>query len=139
MQPKKVIANIQITPIGDNKADIHIDTPIWTRVGEDGKIYINLALFGNITTVANNEEDIDASIKEALVCFFKAAQEFGKGIREELTLLGWIVKNQRNIRFKVNRAQRKDRSPVSYNLPNVPTIFDGVMQTGKSKSLSLQV
>jgi hypothetical protein len=137
MALKDIIAKIQIKPLPDKKAKIEVDTPYWINKTAD-KTYINLALFGGITTVVQNEEDVDAAITEALTAFFHAANTYGKGIRNELKLLGWELKRN-NIRFKSPRTAKRDRLvPTSFITPN-SKIIQGMINTGSRASVSVNI
>lgn len=133
-----LIATIKISSIpGSIKQTADIEMPVWFQKSEDGKIRISLALFGGINTIAKNEADIDAAIKEAVEGFFHAAETFGKGIREELTLLGWAMKKN-SIRFKVKSRDRRP-APRLYNFSPIQPAYKEMMRTGKPKNISVQL
>ena len=134
MDHKKVIANIKLLPSSNGETDIKIEMPIWIRKDEQGKFYANLALLGGIMTYADNEADLDKAINEAIAVFFENADKYGKGLQNELVTLGWQIKKERSLRFKVKR----DRAGVSLGLPMSPA-FQEVMQTGVSKTVSVTV
>jgi hypothetical protein len=126
MDHKTAIASIKITK-GKNTTNINIDMPIWTKRDSNGRFYANLALLGGITTFADNEIDLDIAINEAASCFFIAAQKNGKGIFEELKALGWMIKSDSSLRYKV----RRDR-PIEHGLQNISSY-------PKTKSLKVDV
>lgn len=102
------IASIKFTPIpGTIHSYVDFEMPVqFSKI--DGLIHIKLPLLGNIETVAKNEKDIDKALTELSDCFLKAANDFGKGIHEELIALGWSG-TRKSVRFKLNN---RDRRPV---------------------------
>lgn len=134
MDHKKSIASIKvIRKIGKDHAQVLIEMPIWFRRDANGRFYANLALLGGLTTYGDSEADLDVAIREAIMLFFKAAKEYGKGVQNELKELGWQMKSSTSLRYKA----RRDR-PVSYNLP-VSGAYAQMMQTGVSKSFQVDV
>lgn len=78
-------AKIQLENV-DGKLKITTTFPVWVEKVDEKRYDIHIALLG-IETYALGEEQIDTSIKEAVEIFFKAAEKYGKGIKEELNIL----------------------------------------------------
>lgn len=87
MDMKNVI-KMEITRKGDALSSIKVFMPTWQKKGIDGKIYISLPVFG-VETYAMDEIDAETAIKEAVACFCIMAESHGKGLENELELLGW--------------------------------------------------
>jgi hypothetical protein len=140
MNFKETIAKIQIQPVSPGLANVTMQMPIWKYRGEDGKIYIHLALLGGIRTVADNEEEVDSAVDEAVLSFFQAAHKFGKGAKEELKLLGWQIKKQNQIRYKLARGAKPKSAleTTDFNVPNT-NIVSEMMSTGININKSLSV
>lgn len=134
----KILANIDIVKMGENKTRITIDMPIWTRKGNDGKIYISLALLGGINTFATSEEGVEVAVQEATRCFFLSAAKFGKGVKKELAELGWQLKKNK-IRYRVSAKSRSPEPPASYGVDTNLPIWREAMKTGKSKSVTVDI
>lgn len=144
METNKALAKITITPTADPKiSHIHVDTPVWIRKSEDGKLYADIALFGGIKTYGDNEADLDVAINEALTCFFIFAKKHGKGIHAELNFLGWQTKNPRSMKFKVKHKDRqmvtRSPKPATYDINPKQPGYQQMMMTGVSKSVSLSI
>lgn len=73
---------------------ITVTTPVQVRKSPDGKLYATLEAFGGITTYGENEFDLNVAINEAVSGFFKIADKYGKGIKEELKLLGFNINEE---------------------------------------------
>lgn len=58
----------------------------------DGTISIELPMFGDLRTYAKNETDMKVAIDEAIQLFRMVSEKFGKGLKEELKMLGWTKK-----------------------------------------------
>ena len=101
--------------------------PTWSRVGEDGNIYIEIPLL-ELSTFGANEEDAEVAIKEAFECFCILAEKHGKGLERELELLGW------------NRAIKKN--PVKHyallNFKSPNPAINNMAKTGASMALTFQ-
>lgn len=65
-------------------------------VHSDGTISIELPMFGNLRTYAENDTDMKVAIDEAIMVFRMASEKFGKGLKEELKMLGWTKKQIRD-------------------------------------------
>lgn len=65
-------------------------------VHSDGTISIELPMFGDLRTYAENDEDMKVAIDEAIQLFRMASEKFGIGIKKELQMLGWSKKQIRN-------------------------------------------
>lgn len=90
--------------------------PTWSRVGEDGNVYIQIPLLGEISTFATNEEDAEIAITEAFECFCILAEKQGKGIERELELLGWSRVEKKNAVKHHALLNIKSPTPVINNL-----------------------
>lgn len=113
------MAKITITPSSQPKKSIvHIDTPIYIRKSEDGKFYANITVLGGIKTYGENEADLDIAIQEALKFFFSFANQYGKGIHQELKSLGWTIKNNGSMKYSVNHKSKPiiELHPEGYDL-----------------------
>ncbi len=140
----KSIAKIEIKPstIKPKTLDISVHMPIWKTLDKkDGKVYIKMPLFDVETySISDSDEDIDTAIKEAMHCFFTAADKYGGGIHKQLQHMGWQIKNKRHIRFKTNRPIVKKRQPYmeQFNFDSKEPAIHSMMSTGTPTTLSLQ-
>jgi len=97
---------IKTTPIpGTNKMRIDFEIPVRTRSTKVG-IEIVLPLFGDLTTMAENESEIQNSIDELLTCYVELVQRNGHGLKAELKSLGWRIKDSR-MTFSGNHRDRR--------------------------------
>lgn len=82
-------ANIEILRNHDKLVSISVSMPIWCKSSEfDGNIRVKLPLLA-IDTIAEDENDVDSAVKEAIQSFCIASERFGEGIEKELQALGW--------------------------------------------------
>jgi hypothetical protein len=83
-------ASLEIGRKDGKLSSVKIEMPIWVKEAEDSTMKVHLPLF-RITTFADDREDADEAVKEALACFFVCAEKFGRGVDEELKDLGWTA------------------------------------------------
>lgn len=65
-------------------------------VHSDGTISIELPMFGDLRTYAENDVDMKVAIDEAIQLFRMVFEKFGMGIKKELKMLGWTKKQIRD-------------------------------------------
>lgn len=112
-------ANIEINRKDGKLTSVSVAMPIWDKVGNDDFLSINIPLFG-MKTFAKNELDAENAINEALTLFCINSEKFGKGLENELKLIGWGF-----------NEQKQDFTSMTYSVANSNSIIDQIMQTGE--------
>lgn len=105
-------------------ASIKIEMPIWTKRAEDNTVRVGLPLFG-LTTFADDRDDAEIAIKEAIICFCMCAEKFGHGLDTELKDLGWTPE-------QVN-------SHSSFSVESDSPFMEEMMRTGESRFFELDL
>jgi len=123
-----------VIEIAENETEtsLKIDMPVWIREGkgEDNNLYAFLPFFG-LTTYGSTQEDLDTAIEEALICFFKAAKQFGGGIDKELKAIGW----EKNTTLIAYTTQPQSR----FSVHNTTPMFSEMAKTGERMELCVQI
>lgn len=120
-------ANIDIVRTNGKLSSVSITMPIWGKVGNDDFLAVNIPLFG-IKTFARDESDSEAAINEVLEAFCVNAERFGKGLENELKLIGWDFVEQKN-----------GFTSMSFRVSNSNSVLDQIMQTGDRISQKLEL
>jgi hypothetical protein len=120
-------ANIEIIRKEGKLQSISVAMPIWDKIGDDNFLSINIPLFG-IKTFAKDEVDAEIAINEILTLFCINAEKFGKGLENELKLIGWsFIK------------QDAEFCTMAYNVSNSNSVIDQIMQTGEQIARKLNL
>jgi hypothetical protein len=112
-------ANIEISRKDGKLFSVSVAMPIWDKVGNDDFLSVNIPLFG-IKTFAKDEIDAEIAINESLRAFCINAEKFGKGLENELKLIGWGF-----------IEQTETFASMSYRVSNSNSVIDQIMQTGE--------
>jgi hypothetical protein len=115
MNLKKVLSTIRFTRKDDRHSILIENMPIQTTAIDEQNIRIVFPLLANLFTISrNNQEDIELAVEEALWLFFKTIQSHGNGIRSELKEIGWELKTDSKLRFRIS-----EHSPLNSLMDNV--------------------
>jgi len=106
-------------------SEVKVIMPIWTRKGDDAKLYASLPLLG-IETYGDTEEDLDIAINEAVKCFCIASEQHGLGLESELQFIGWKP-----------AGQSKDHALLTIDM-DMP-LFEGIINTGEPTAMTVEV
>ncbi len=120
-------ASIEIIRKDSKLQSISVAMPIWDKIGDDNFFSINIPLFG-IKTFAENEFDCEIAINEVLTAFCINADRFGKGLENELKLIGWGF-----------IEQKKDFCSMTFSVTNSNSVIDQIMQTGEQIARKLDL
>lgn len=120
---KTITGNIEIKRVDGKLNSISVVMPIWDKTSEDDFISVNIPLFG-ISTFAKDELDTENAIKESINIFCINAEKFGKGLENELKLLGWSFKDSNSMIFEISAKNR---------------VFGQIMQTGDQFAQKLDI
>lgn len=113
-------ANIKITRNGNKLTSISVFMPIWDKKSDHGNLLIQLPLLG-ISTIANDENDADKAIEEALTSFCIVAERLGEGVEKELQALGWVVVDNES-----------GEPELGYNVSDPDDVLDRLIKTGEN-------
>lgn len=109
-------ATIEIVRAANNAlSSVTVFMPIWDKDSDDDTIAIDIPLLG-LKTVAKDVEDAESAIKEAIELFCLSSEKFGKGLENDLKILGWS--------FDTNR---KD-TVMTFDSKN--SVFNHIFSTG---------
>jgi hypothetical protein len=111
-------ANIEIIRTNGILSSVSVVIPSWSKNNEDNSITIDMPMFG-LKTFAQNEQDMENAIEEAIKCFCIASEKFGMGIEKELIQIGWsfISDDTKN-------------TSLDYQIPSDNFVLEQIMQTG---------
>eukprot|EP00035_Acanthoeca_spectabilis_P027023 m.465037 g.465037 ORF g.465037 m.465037 type:complete len:128 (+) comp23942_c0_seq1:49-432(+) len=111
-------ANIDIIRKDNILNSVSVAMPIWDKVGNDELLAIDIPLFG-IKTVAKDPVDAEVAIRESIQLFCLSAEKFGKGLENELKVMGWSF-----------IEQSENFTSMSFSVPSQNTVIDQIMNTG---------
>jgi hypothetical protein len=100
--------------------------PVWSKIDVSGKLEVKMPFIGG-ETFCNSESAIEKATEEAFACFCLASERFGRGLEQELVVLGW----------KHTGAKENGVCILSFG-PENETI-DNVFDTGYASRLSFNV
>lgn len=120
-------ANIDIIRKKGILTSVSVAMPIWDKEGNDELLAIDIPLFG-IKTVAKNPMDAEVAIKESVKLFCLSAEKFGKGLENELKVMGWAF-----------ITQEKDFTSMTFSIPAKNTVIDQIMSTGGQFAQKLEL
>ncbi|RXG31808.1 hypothetical protein [Leeuwenhoekiella marinoflava] len=111
-------ANIEIERGVDNAlTSVTVFMPIWDKDNDDDEtISIDIPLLG-LKTIAKDVVDADAAIKEAIELFCLSSEKFGKGLENDLKVLGWSF-------------GKKDGATTVMNFDTKNSVFNQIFSTG---------
>ncbi|MEP6949369.1 MAG: hypothetical protein ABI863_08850 [Ginsengibacter sp.] len=112
-------ANIEVKRNEDGLlSSISVIMPTWNKVDHENVISITIPLFG-IKTFANDNEDCEVAIQEAIKCFCIAAEKFGQGLEAELQALNWSI-----------TRENKLLSSLNFSVETKDVVLEQIMETG---------
>lgn len=120
-------ANIEIIRDNGTLSSISVVMPMWDKIGIDDFLSINIPLFG-IKTFAKDEVDSDLAVEEAIKIFCINAEDFGKGLENELKILGWSFSEQ-----------TENSTSMYYGVSDTNIVLEQIMQTGEQYSQKLEL
>jgi hypothetical protein len=120
-------ANIDIIRKKGVLTSVSVAMPIWDKEGNDELLAIDIPLFG-IKTVAKDALDAEVAIKESVKLFCLSAEKFGKGLENELKVMGWGFV-----------SQEKDFTSMTFSIPAKNTVIDQIMSTGGQFAQKLEL
>ena len=113
-------ATIKLLKVVGKVKSISIFMPIWEKTSEHGNLFINLPLLG-LETIAKDNTDSEAAIREIISSFCTVAEKFGQGIEKELQALGWV------------HVDDETGEPImGYNVSDADSVIERIMQTGEN-------
>lgn len=124
---KTIEANVDIIRKNGILISVSIAMPIWDKIGNDNLLAIDIPLFG-IKTVAKDTLDAETAIEESVKLFCLSVEKFGKGLENELKVMGWSF-----------TEQSKDLTSMSFTVPSNNTIIDQIMNTGGQFAQKLEL
>jgi len=127
MKTKTTSGSIEIKRSKGKLDTITVVMPIWDKTIEDGFLSINIPLFA-VSTFAKDVSDIDEAVREAITLFCVNSEKFGKGLENDLRVLGWnhgkTIKELTTLTFEVSQKNQ---------------VFGQVMQTGEQFAEKLDI
>lgn len=121
------VATVEVIKSGDKLSMVNFVMPIWFTKLDDETFKVDIPLLG-ISTVAYDEQDIDAAVSEASHSFVIASERFGNGVEKELENVGWKLENN-----KAKTPKKHVLNVVSHK----SSIEDRLFKTGTPTSLRL--
>lgn len=101
---KTIISQIRLIPKKDGQTIEITDLLVLRDKLPGGMLKLTFPLLGNLVTICRTDQITDEmkAVDEALRLFFKTINEHGNGIRVELKSLGWELKTDQKLRFRVS-------------------------------------
>lgn len=135
---KEIVATIKVEHRTKDSLTVTVNIPIWVSPQPCGRNMIVLTALGGIVMYAEKDEDVVKTAQAGIKAFLNIAEKFGKGLPQELELLGWQRKSS-GYRLKdvAKNVRTSTTIPKSeYVKDEMPIYPQTMLQSGYNQTLS---